>query len=285
MASKAARSRAPDTRDDEAPPAYSQASSPSTAVVGQATATPPNIDTIRKNLVVSKPDDQFAFLSTFDTAFLIDDSYSMTGARWEKLARTIEAIAPICVHHDHDGIGLHFLNASEHDDPHVDSVAKVDEIFKKVHPSNGTPTGPRLGQIMTEYLDKLEEARGDSQRVKPLNIIVITDGMPNNEILLEKALETAAKRLDKMRFLDDEAPPRYQLGVQFFQIGNDKMAKSHLWKLDNYLHRECYCRDIVDAVPSRWFRRFNQKLILKTVLGAVSDRYDKQRVGMSGSVS
>lgn len=55
-------------------------------------------------------DDPYAFLSSFDTVFLIDDSGSMAGRSWRETGDAIRAITPICTSHDSDGIDLYFLN-------------------------------------------------------------------------------------------------------------------------------------------------------------------------------
>ncbi|KAL9093818.1 MAG: hypothetical protein Q9159_000120 [Coniocarpon cinnabarinum] len=248
-------------------------------------AIPPSTESIHKNLQTSKSDDPFAVLSAFDTVLLVDDSSRMSGPLWKKTAKAIEAIAPICVHHAQDGIGLCFLNACEHNDMHVNSVAHIKEVLEDIQPHGRTPTDRRLGRLLKQYLDRLKAARSAPESVKPLNIIVITAGRPSDEKELEWELEKAAKRLDNMRIFDGEPAPAHQVGVQFFQIGNASGAKRHLKYLDDELHRRTGCRDIVDTVPSRWFRRYNRALILKTVLGGVVKEYDAQTVGMSGSVS
>jgi hypothetical protein len=71
---------------------------------------------------------------------------------------------------------------------------------------------------------------------------VLTDGVPSDDV--ESVLLSAAKKLDKL-----DAPP-YQVGVQFFQVGNEEGAKEALEELDGGLseHVEGGVRDIVDTV-------------------------------------
>lgn len=70
-------------------------------------------------------DDRYAFLSSFDTVFLIDDSGSMTGRSWRETEEALETIVPICVQYDDDGIDIHFLvriyKHRSHDDGKKDS--------------------------------------------------------------------------------------------------------------------------------------------------------------------
>ena len=63
--------------------------------------------------IASAPDDPYAFLSEFDTVFLIDDSGSMAGRSWAETEAAISAITPVCTAHDADGIDVHFLNAAD----------------------------------------------------------------------------------------------------------------------------------------------------------------------------
>ncbi|KAK3363782.1 hypothetical protein B0T25DRAFT_597184 [Lasiosphaeria hispida] len=53
----------------------------------------------------------YAFLSTFDTIFVIDDSGSMAGRSWREVKDALRAITPICTAHDADGVDVYLLNA------------------------------------------------------------------------------------------------------------------------------------------------------------------------------
>jgi len=52
-----------------------------------------------------------------------------------------------------------------------------------IHPIlGGTPTGARLKERLTKHIDKLDKAVGkvpDYGEIKPLDLIVITDGVPS----------------------------------------------------------------------------------------------------------
>ncbi|KAF4553476.1 Hypothetical protein D9617_7g032040 [Elsinoe fawcettii] len=247
-------------------------------------------------------DDPYAFLSTFDTLFLIDDSSSMRGSRWTTARSAVATIAPICTAHDLDGIDIHFLNApSQQYHFNVTSASTVNEIFSTVEPFGGTPTGQRLDKILREYLYRYEKSvkrasKPSSRRsspdsmagrprdtVKPLNIIVITDGSPTDDI--ESPLVSAAKKLDKLD------APAWQIGVQFFQVGDDEYAAESLKGLDDGLSELAGkpVRDMIDTVPfDKKTRGFggstaNAELtadgILKVVLGAVNRKLDRRDQG------
>ncbi|KAL5338493.1 hypothetical protein BJX70DRAFT_199780 [Aspergillus crustosus] len=233
-------------------------------------------------------DTQYAFLSTFDTVFLVDDSTSMRGKRWREAEDAIAAIAPICTHYDADGIDIYFLNHRNNSRSlgaarnaggykNVTDASGVREIFKSVSPNGATPVGTRLHQILTPYMRNLSQlaSQGREAEIKPLNIIVITDGVFTDDA--ETVIVNVAKQLDNPNV---QAAP-WQVGIQFFQVGDDKQAREYLQTLDDELvRRRSYegIRDIVDTVPWRGDRGkvLNAEGILKCVLGAVNKKYDKR---------
>ncbi|KAI9780631.1 MAG: hypothetical protein M1816_002792 [Peltula sp. TS41687] len=220
-------------------------------------------------------DDRFGFLSTFDTIVLIDDSGSMAGRSWRETSSALAAITPVCTAHDADGIDLYFLNHRSHQHPgghysHVTSASTVSEIFSIVQPRGGTPTGQRLYGILKPYLAHYEAA---PDTTKPLNIIVITDGVPTDDV--ESVIVSAAKKLDKLD------APAWQVGVQFFQVGNERGAAAALQELDDGLAEVGGLRDMVDTVPFRQMGSggLSGEEILKVVLGAVNRRLDRKKIG------
>lgn len=233
--------------------------------------------------------DPFAFLCDFDTVFLIDDSYSMGGwsnprastgqSSWDEVSAVLRAVAPICTARDADGIDIYFLN---HETPSAGPMGKaaggyynvcdqatVTRLFQRTQPDGFTPTGARLETILGAYMARLEAAASPKD-IKPMNLIVITDGRPTDDpagVLIE-----VAARLSQMR------APASQLGVQFFQVGSDAEAREALRELDDGLAKHAG-RDIVDAVTWDDSAPAGSNLltadgILKVVLGAVSRRLD-----------
>ncbi|KAF1996349.1 hypothetical protein P154DRAFT_443631 [Amniculicola lignicola CBS 123094] len=247
------------TPANEPPPAYS--------------AGPANTQSLSPPVApfaASTADDPYAFLKSFDTIFLIDDSGSMAGRSWRETGRALEAITPICTTRDADGIDIYFLN---HPDSsvykNVTSAGTVVEIFQTVRPGGGTPTGQRLNQILRPYLARYQQA---PETTKPINIIIITDGEPSDDV--ESPIIMAAKKLDKFD------APAWQVGIQFFQVGKEPGAREHLKQLDDGLAElagDDELRDIVDTVP--FTGADNSELsaagILKVVLGSVNRRLDR----------
>jgi uncharacterized protein YegL len=251
---------------DDPPPAYSPPANP--AILNPTTTTTP----ASPPHTVAAKDDRYAFLSHFDTLFVIDDSGSMAGRSWRETSHALRAIAPICTAHDADGIDIAFLNHIPADPAaykNITTATDVERIFASVKPGGGTPTGVRLNQILRPYLARYT---ADPEHTKPLNIIVITDGVPSDDV--ESVLIAAAKKLDKAE------APAWQVGVQFFQVGYEKGAAEALKELDDGLaEMGGGVRDMVDTVP--WVGGAGTVLsadaILKVVLGAVNRRLDRRR--------
>ncbi|KAL6720516.1 hypothetical protein ACLMJK_002440 [Lecanora helva] len=253
----------PFASSSDAPPAYS-------GPAPEYSAPAPN--------VAPSTDSQYAFLTTIDTVFLIDDSGSMAGRSWRETKDALSAITPICTSHDKDGIDIHFLNAPDSDSYlNITNAEQVQRIFNTVKPSGGTPTGTKLNRLLRPYLRELEMRKHNIDQIKPLNIIVITDGVPTDDE--ESVIIHVAKKLDKL-----EAPP-WQVGIQFFQVGEEAGAAEHLRELDDSLKETGDgCRDIVDTVPWNGASGtgLNADGILKVVLGAVNKRLDRKRVSLDG---
>jgi hypothetical protein len=231
-------------------------------------------------------EDPYSFLSTFDTIILIDDSGSMAGRGWREVSQALATIAPIITSHDADGIDVYFLNHKSADKGvPTEGVAPtgyrgikradtITEIFSRVRPYGGTPTGTRVHHILKSYLAKLETDVAENKETKPLNLIVLTDGVPSDDV--ESVIISVAKKLDKL-----DVPP-FQVGVQFFQVGNEQGAKEALEELDDELSNmvEGGIRDIVDTMTwnsTEGGVSLTGDFILKCLLGAVNRRLDRRR--------
>ncbi len=237
--------------------------------------SPPADDTPITGAMSTTADNPYAFLSTFDTVFLIDDSGSMAGRSWKETAQALKAITPICTAHDADGIDVYFLNEKDSSEyRNITRAADVDAIFHSVRPRGGTPTGSRLNAILKPYLAALERKGADN--VKPLNLIVITDGVASDDV--ESVIIAAAKKLDRWD------APAWQIGIQFFQVGEERGAAEALRELDDGLAEMGAGRDIVDTVPWKGEsgKGLSADVVLKTVLGAVNRRLDRKRVSLDG---
>ncbi|KAL8380785.1 hypothetical protein RB595_005191 [Gaeumannomyces hyphopodioides] len=270
------------------PPAQPSAAAPTAADLGTGPFLTPYHRRTGSGFELSSDDlstssDPYAFLSRFDTIFLIDDSSSMTsGTRWEEVKTVLYQIVPVCAQHDEDGIDIVFLNNPSQFNG-VKSASAVAQVFDTVFPSGMTPTGKRIGEILVPYIDEyaIKAARKGARKtgMKPLNLIVITDGAPTDRtgFKVHEVLHRVARQLDL------SGAPLYQVGVQFFQVGDDAVARRALEDLDDNLGGLVaggQLRDIVDTctfdASDGGVSALTSEAVLKTVLGAVVKRFDEQ---------
>lgn len=205
--------------------------------------------------------------------------------RWRDTRAALETIATVATKYDSDGIDVHFLNSTHHDAHNVHSAAEVRRLFDLVQPGGITPIAACLDHILRAYLDTYATARaaiassgvGAARYPKPLNIIVLTDGEPTDDP--ESVIVDAARRLDALN------APLCQVGIQFFQIGDEEGAREALEDLDDALAGIYGIRDMVDYTPyigNQPGRGTNEdgeavtgEWILKVLTGAVNRRLDR----------
>ncbi|KAJ3454293.1 hypothetical protein MRS44_018187 [Fusarium solani] len=151
-------------------------------------------------------EDKYAFLSTFDTVFVIDDSESMTSRSWREVRDVLGTITSICTSYDPDGVDIYFLNHRSWSSDsstqascgytNIRDASQVQRLFGSVRPCGATPTGAQLDSILKPYVAHLADHPGNMDDTKPLNIIVITDGGPTDDP--EGIIVHYAKKLDQI---------------------------------------------------------------------------------------
>ncbi|KAG9082673.1 hypothetical protein FRC07_014137 [Ceratobasidium sp. 392] len=213
-------------------------------------------------------EDPLQVLRQYDTVFLVDDSGSMSGSRWKEAGNALASVAEKAAIYDPNGIDIHFLNSPEFVQE-VTSQQEVLDLFSSVRPYGPTPTGDRLDQLLGEYITQLEDAKtkGLKKMPKPVNFIVITDGVPTDDP--ESVIIAAARRLDAGNFLLS------QLGIQFIQVGNDSKATKSLKELDDGLNKTHKIRDMVDTTPYKG-KALDGATVVKVLLGGINRRVDNR---------
>lgn len=222
------------------------------------TALPPPAAARRPGL-----EDKFSILDSYDTVFLVDDSPSMAGERWDLVRKILDYSTSVATSYDPDGIDVHFLNNKTANQDNVKDQAVAVDIHQRIVLRGNTPLYDQLSRHLTGYLKKFK-GRGDDFNFKGYNLIVLTEGEPNE--LWEDADEisdpedakvtSAAFRLIRKkivnvaRTLDEAEAERGQVGIQFCQIGNDVGARKFFDYLDNRLRGKWNLgRDV--SYPSR----------------------------------
>ncbi|KAI1777230.1 hypothetical protein F4818DRAFT_439589 [Hypoxylon cercidicola] len=244
----------------------------------------------RKHVTTSE--DPYAFLKHFDTAFLIDDSAAM-GNYWSQVGALLDQIAPICTEHDRNGIDIYFVNhhpcgyvfynliGSPKDRAGYQNIGQVmgspsmrdnvAGIFSSITPQGKCRLDHRLSHILDGYIDEMRRQLRRGHKIKPLNLIVITAGITDDNPI--DTLTRTARKLDEMK------APSYQVGVQFFRMGQNENARQALEFVDDDLAEAMDFRDMVDTVT--WSGKpgeLSPDAVLKVVLGAVERSIDKQKV-------
>ncbi|KAF8253237.1 hypothetical protein K440DRAFT_593911 [Wilcoxina mikolae CBS 423.85] len=255
------------------PRAYSSPPSHPAVEIGSSDSIPQHKPSTRE--------DPYLLLRRFDTILIIDDSASMT-AHWAATRSALETLATVALRHDQDGIDIHFMNHPEHDAVNVKSAVHIRRLFAKVEPEGCTPTGQCLDEILREYIDRYASTKAPASPssspsshappgVKPLNILVLTDGEPTDDP--EPVIVSAARKLEALN------APLHQVGIQFLQIGDEEGAREALEELDDALEGVYGIRDMVDT--TRYVgegEEISGQVVLKALLGGINRRLDRRRL-------
>lgn len=177
-------------------------------------------------------------MANYDYIVMIDKSGSMSTedcvggkSRFAYAQEQTEAIARACAKFDSDGIDVVVFGST----PKIYNGVtpdKVTQIFTENSPSGGTDTAAALQLVFDQYNTK--KAAGTA---KPIIVVCITDGAPNDQGAVDKAIIAHANSLS-----DDG-----ETGITFVQIGKDTGARAFLKHLDDDLQGLGAKYDIVDT--------------------------------------
>ena len=226
----------------------------------------------------SNRNDKLSVLSRFDTVFLVDDSPSMQGERWDLVSKILDYSTSVATKYDPDGIGVHFFNNTTANQDHVKDPAVAVEIHRNLFLKGDTPIRDQLSRYLNSYLRKYHKRSEGDLDFKGYNLIVLTDGEPNPEredpsdisdpedaLVTKPAYRMIRKMIvDVAQELDHEGAKRSQIGIQFCQIGNDLAAHTLFKYLDDRLKGKCKLkRDVSEP----------EALLFTPTLMLVDDRY------------
>ena len=179
-------------------------------------------------------------LKGYDFILLLDKSGSMGTkdcpggkSRWEYAQETTVALARKCCEFDADGITV--IPFASHFKEYVNIQGgdeKTAQIFKENEPAGSTDTAKVLQHVLHTYFAK--KGQSDS---KPIIVLCVTDGEPNDQNAVVNTIIDATKKMDT----DEE------IGISFVQIGNDPGATRFLKMLDDGLVEKGAKFDIVDT--------------------------------------
>ncbi|KAI0937783.1 hypothetical protein AcW1_003854 [Taiwanofungus camphoratus] len=205
-----------------------------------------------------RPSDIQTYLKRIDTILLVDDSGSMQGGKWADLTAALYSIAGKAIDNNAGGITICYLNAEGK--IKVEGMRKevVRQTLKGIKPSGGTPTGEKMHSLLFERIEQLDKTKGtiEYSQIKPLDLIVLTDGAANEhppEYKVEKVLQKAASCMRERRHHPN------LINVRFVQIGTDpgmREALERLARLDVSRHSaeltsasRHHIQNMVDTIP------------------------------------
>lgn len=177
--------------------------------------------------------------------------------RWESAEEVFTDLTPTIVENDEDGMDMYCANQrSGHPDSHLrlgggyykiktprEARARTRAIEKPL--TGNTPICSLTKDFLEKYMADLEAVYTDpatkGQFPTPVNIIVITDGIPNDPEMLVQSIIDCANKLEEY-----DAPPT-QVGIQMLQVGKDGKAAELLKRIDNLKKNGFAKRDIADT--------------------------------------
>jgi hypothetical protein len=178
-------------------------------------------------------------LKNRDYTIIVDKSGSMatkdqpgSRSRWVTARESTEAFARKCEELDPDGLTLYVFASKFRRYDNV-TADRVGTVFVENEPCGGTDLAGVLDDAFTRYFER--KAAGQS---RPETILVVTDGAPDDEKAVMRAVIKAAKRVTT----GDE------LAVSFIQVGNDPAARRFLKILDDEMTRAGAPFDICSTV-------------------------------------
>lgn len=172
-----------------------------------------------------------AVLSEYDFVVVVDASGSMQmedvngKSRWASMQESVGVFVRDLAKLDSDGIDLVIFGGSNITEHTGVTPATLDQAFATRRPMGSTP--------LAEALTAAVKLAGKSD--KKDFILVITDGVPDDQAAAAKVIVDASQKLES----DDE------LTFLFVQIGSDASATAYLQGLDDNLKGAKF--DIVDA--------------------------------------
>ncbi|XP_006456391.1 hypothetical protein AGABI2DRAFT_188345 [Agaricus bisporus var. bisporus H97] len=221
----------------------------------------PDYNPILDEVRPKKMDD---YIRDYRIFFVIDDSGSMV-PHWNETRDALSEIADYALNYHTDTIDIRFFN-SGYSRRGVRGMKEVMGAFRSVSPSNGTPTGPVLKEVLDQQLDRLNAAQSDGtySSERPLDIIVLTDGVPNQGPPPATVIEEAAKRF--------KAAGHHQnwVGIQFVQIGDDENAGPTLLSLIDCANNN----HMVDTISYSLYKeqgggKLTPQILKRIILGAL----------------
>ncbi len=220
-------------------------------------------------------------LKKYDIEVHVDMSGSMSEndchgvSRYEHAAKWVSTLVQEAEQFDTDGptVGFfdHELTVFENT-----TFAKVASVFKQMAPRGTTDTAKVIRERCLDYLDKrlgIPATKGTlfsrgkpaipaNPNTKPRIIVVITDGVPDDEPALEQAIVGITKRMTSGGLTKED------LVISFIQVGYNGKAKVFLAILNDGLEAKGATMDIVGCITCEEAMKLPTPKLLEKALDA-----------------
>ena len=164
-----------------------------------------------------------AYLTRFETVVLVDDSSSMSGARWQQASDLLADMTKVAATFHPNGLEIHFLNHADCDMKNVTTPERLRELFAMVEPAGASSLiGPLLERELLRYISRYRS----NSKLRRLNLLVLTNGVTDDEDGILEAISQASKRMASWK-------AREQISIQFIQFGSSKALQTFVERLDD----------------------------------------------------
>ncbi|MCJ1265967.1 hypothetical protein MMC22_005849 [Lobaria immixta] len=246
----------------------------------------------------SNLEDEYSILESYHTVFLVDDSPSMAGKRWDLVKKILDYSTRVATKYDPDGIDVHFLNNKTANQDNIKDPAIAVKVHQNIMLKGNTPTLDQLSRHLNSYVEKFKSRKTEEINFKGYNLIVLTDGEPNpahedldeiSDVEDARRYSAAYRRIRKTivgvaRALDKAGAEHAQVGIQFCQIGEDDGAYNFFEYLDNQIKGKYKLgRDMVDTVHCSSEADLTQTFFYKLLLGAIDKVADNKEISKDSS--
>ncbi|KAH9443274.1 hypothetical protein Pst134EA_027086 [Puccinia striiformis f. sp. tritici] len=227
---------------------------------------------VHNDLQIHGDENLLCTLKRFKTIFLLDDSASMaSNGNWAEGIRVLAELVKEALLYDTEGIELKFLNSESHFKS-LKSASSLIRKLKTIQPTgDSTPTETKVEEILRPYIQVLEAQKSRQRPLpKPLNLVIITDGIPDDIDSFISIIRLVSSKLDAGHF------PLNQIGIQFVQIGAEKQVSRVLKFLDNHLQKRYgISRDMIDT--TQFTGLIDKAFVIKCLLGGINRRIDRMQ--------
>lgn len=193
-------------------------------------------------------------LKDCDLVFMVDISGSMNDfentvnvSRWEWCQKQIESFSSINSEKMKNGFSICLFNDGHKFEPNC-TLRNLQRCFHSVQPEGNTNLGAPMQIILDKYLD--------GSRVRPLVIVVMTDGLPNRGKNVEQLIIGTTNRIHNNK----------EIRITFLEIGDEFESNTLLTTLDEKLTTMGAKHDIVQVFPFGILRELGLRKVLESTI-------------------